>query len=1447
MVEHDSRESKNRQGLLASLRHSSRRLGADRSGRPPILRVLLAIFAAVGTSILPATTRQAEAETPGVRQVSTTVRVVREDSAWVRGGQTYRGCSFRAFFTFSANDVVLGADETLHGKTYRSGYVSTSNPVAKTLYLNPPRQVVGPNADPYYFPFDSLYSYFVYSLGYAEIRPGEALFEENCKGEEKRAADAAERTVGAFAPFTVSRIGAGISGALFTLSTTSGLILKEGEFGEFRLRVENDGDSVLTDVRVDSVAIVATDADSKGAATMVLSPTSDRRLRGTLTATGANVRDFQDYTFTPTLAGSVHVTVNVSGKEPDGTAVNGVITQDVTIKPTPLTVELTAKRTGGPARTAGQPLSFTLDKDKKKNKFVVDVRVTNNDETEITKVRFADPVEPINPKSLRVDNDGNPLPGVALKLLTSPIPVLEAITLAPKTSRTLTFQYDALDSAKVELSSRVTGVFDGQEVSGRGVVNVTATSNEKLAFSSKVDVPGVGELPAGLRIRVSGKIKNLSEVDTLIVGPPLPTVTGNAAQVFYYALGAEFGIPMRVEIPELIVLKPLEGRSFAVEIPTGQSDPRLIDGKGGGTRAVVNFTPWADVYEPDGKRTAIASDQIKATSEDLERNIAIDDSVDIPEKEFLVLARGLTDGGLVGVKNAIASLPGQAAGLLELPKAAWMALSSSEGTIFDVMTIDEKMEMLDSANPEIVGQLLKYEENGRKTAEERAEQIKQINALMLSSLTEMSNEWYVGDYESIVRKVSAFSSEQITGVAMPIVLGKMLKTEVAIAGIARASAKLEAQMAPVLARLNALKVIGLEAVIPAIESIASGTKIGARLLEKLYGIDALEAEELRQIAKEYKVLLYMRSRHESSIEWLNKWKAILKPEALKVKVVSDADGLLGYKVSDLGRLIFKKPLALIENEKSGKAVQVWFEEVMSKNGIAPPDPRYSETLGRLNERMAEWATHEEEYKHLNKIKQIDVGFNYKDNDIPDRLATNSSSYRGFNLKPVAGAEEEYVVEMTNRLGEFKSITGDIDGVMYTNLDGSPLSPDKHFALLERLRLSHRLGARHGESATYVNGGVEFIEKNLKGAAAILFTPEDSGIVVRFNKAKSTWLNPRNYYLHFDGTPIHYGGLAPDVPIAPGKVDISYRRIPVAPKPPSLLTTAQKNARFGRCLIGVSAASTGLRLRVNNDNGMVEKFVPSTTTGNTTTFKWASTNLSQQCLSEGPDIQLDLTASVVAIADAIAGANRIAIDVPPDGEPNAGFTIGDLVMLDPGGPNEETATVSGYGSLIFNSPLTKSHAAGEMIVVLSNTANSVNAVQATTTTQVSVTTTAVAGATSRSEGVGVLLIVPTLAPTTSTSVLANGGTKNTTLPAATAQVSVVTTATLVTESIGVIAVSAPIAAPAIGTGFGETSSVAYTGADVDSLIAVALAIIVLGLLLARRSKQVSARDAGNIRN
>jgi PKD repeat protein len=44
-----------------------------------------------------------------------------------------------------------------------------------------------------------------------------------------------------------------------------------------------------------------------------------------------------------------------------------------------------------------------------------------------------------------------------------------------------------------------------------------------------------------------------------------------------------------------------------------------------------------------------------------------------------------------------------------------------------------------------------------------------------------------------------------------------------------------------------------------------------------------------------------------------------------------------------------------------------------------------------------------------------------------------------------------------------------------------------------------------------------------------------------------------------------------------------------------------------------------------------------------------------------------------------------------------FDIGDQVVLDPGGPHQETATIGGFGSLIFTSPLTQPHDVGELIV------------------------------------------------------------------------------------------------------------------------------------------------------
>ncbi|HYE95833.1 MAG TPA: T9SS type A sorting domain-containing protein, partial [Rubricoccaceae bacterium] len=54
------------------------------------------------------------------------------------------------------------------------------------------------------------------------------------------------------------------------------------------------------------------------------------------------------------------------------------------------------------------------------------------------------------------------------------------------------------------------------------------------------------------------------------------------------------------------------------------------------------------------------------------------------------------------------------------------------------------------------------------------------------------------------------------------------------------------------------------------------------------------------------------------------------------------------------------------------------------------------------------------------------------------------------------------------------------------------------------------------------------------------------------------------------------------------------------------------------------------------------------------------------------------------------------------EPPEGLRVGDVVVLNPGGVNEEEGTVSGFGSIILAAPLRFPHAAGELVVPLVET-------------------------------------------------------------------------------------------------------------------------------------------------
>ena len=66
------------------------------------------------------------------------------------------------------------------------------------------------------------------------------------------------------------------------------------------------------------------------------------------------------------------------------------------------------------------------------------------------------------------------------------------------------------------------------------------------------------------------------------------------------------------------------------------------------------------------------------------------------------------------------------------------------------------------------------------------------------------------------------------------------------------------------------------------------------------------------------------------------------------------------------------------------------------------------------------------------------------------------------------------------------------------------------------------------------------------------------------------------------------------------------------------------------------------------------------------------------------------------AQALAGSQALEV------ESINGFNIGDNIKINPGGPNEETNTITGFGSLLLQTPLQFDHSVGEIVLNLTPT-------------------------------------------------------------------------------------------------------------------------------------------------
>jgi PKD repeat protein len=945
------------------------------------------------------------------------------------------------------------------------------------------------------------------------------------------------------------------------------------------------------------------------------------------------------------------------------------------------------------------PDHFTETQDKSGTK-PTDVTVTV-----VAKNISPDPITDLNIRSISpARTSTGQLLSVAYKSGVKPDPIsgypLDGVTLDPGDSTlpqktVFTVQSDG----KIDFQSLVTGASPlGTTLRGFGTSRLTVKPTKYLEFTSRVVKPGSGLLPAGSPIVISGTVHNLTSSDTLDVGPLYAKLAGNAGVqgLAYNDVGVD---PKALTAPGALSLDPGDTKTFTLKVLTTYSEPTGTGGvrRSGGTRADVTFTPWATVTEPDGTKFQTAADgsELLSTDDDLTHRIAIDDSIPIPITSYKVVAGGLMVGAAEGVWNAASGL---VTGLITLPSVAasgLLAVTNYQATVWDSFTEAQKQQFADNAASAIVPVL---QANLGLAAEGSAKLFNQASAFTYQYFTNMENNWRVGNYAQTVEAYSSLTANALAQVAIPVGLGKLASSTEGVSAVEQSQAALQAKLAAVTSNIDSAETIAK--IVPLLTEIASGTEVDAALVEKMFGIAPAELEELQQLATEFRYLLTVRSRAASSIDWIEKFQALVKPEAIKIKSVSALDVKLGYPAKYEGALIFKEPQPLIDLRQKGGQISDLVQAFVEKQGFAPGTPEYYNAINRTADRIAEWNKYAKTYEKWNKQGWVDVSFNWKGNAMADPAIAGRGKYVGFRLNPT-GVEGESIVEMYNgNAGRYVPVTGDIDPISFTHLDGSPLTAEEHAALLDKMRTSPLLRAQHGESATYVNGGVDFIESQFKpNEGALQIAPDQATPrIVRFNTKQSIWNSPTDYRLIWDGG-FDYAGGSPSFGEPPLNIDYQQLSAPEVPAVPgvALPLPGAGVPNVGRCAMTYSSAASTLPL-IMGANGDLQVVTPK---GD------VKSKLDSICFAEGPIVPVVIKPSTAVATSLGAGITEVPVQSGlglAGADPNSGFAVGQQVTVGAGTPDAEIGTISDFGSIILAAPLRNAHAAGEVIVVTKSAPN-----------------------------------------------------------------------------------------------------------------------------------------------
>ncbi|MCB1121651.1 MAG: hypothetical protein KJT03_08890, partial [Verrucomicrobiae bacterium] len=472
-----------------------------------------------------------------------------------------------------------------------------------------------------------------------------------------------------------------------------------------------------------------------------------------------------------------------------------------------------------------------------------------------------------------------------------------------------------------------------------------------------------------------------------------------------------------------------------------------------------------------------------------------------------------------------------------------------------------------------------------------------------------------------------------------------------------------------------------------------------------WGAAGAKFEKAIEIMKDFGIRGYARERAPKSVFLIENGEAIAKAEAIKAKGMNELDFWL---INDPEKKLRLRGNPGGNDNLNLDAVTVLFrppEDEVILGWMADQDPRLIDAvLERAKARRKEYDKYRADFETFRETG-VEVDFNYRDNDaVPPNPDDPPGFKRGFDYEVVEGENgiEILVPRMTNQDGFLRYISGDIDWVHFSFLDGTPLDPEtagKFYKIMSRC-----CGLEHGDAFSWIKEGQTVFEGKanqladyISGLKALLEVSGDGKRAVRIKENLSYISgNNRKNIIYFDNG---IKSTALDALQYKARLEANFFKF-FEQFRPYRATLLNWSDRFRNVEWEVDKTPDAEILDEDED-GSLRRFNGSA---------WENTEDPSQVEAKGlsPQITAPFIIAPITNLDTNVEAGSVSMKLVPFNELyavelaekiNSWFSDGDVIVFDPGNSFQEVRKIVSASPLLLDWPLDHFHSENAIVAVL----------------------------------------------------------------------------------------------------------------------------------------------------